>query len=75
VRTWVETHENVHQAEMASGLTKGHLRLWLHDPDRGLLPYSALKVAHASGIPVEAILFRWVQVNRLHMWRWVKKVA
>ncbi len=75
VRDWVDTFPNVHRAELASGLSKGHLRLWLDDPDRGLMPDYALKLAQSAGVPVEAILFRWRKIHQLDMWRWVKKAA
>ncbi len=73
VRQFVASMGTVSATEVALDFTVGHLRLWLHDPDRGMTPPNLFKLARGVNLPVEAILFRWTPIKDLDMWRWVNR--
>ena len=72
VRDWVEDMGSIAKAEREAGLTVGNLRVWLHDPDRGLTGDNTRKLARAAGLPTEAVLFRDDPIKSLDIWNWVR---
>ena len=55
---WVRRHRSKAQAAREIGIEPAHLRIWLLQPDRRFDPETGRKVALATGIPFEAIMFK-----------------
>jgi hypothetical protein len=72
LRQWIAFIGNATHAEEAANLCRGHLRVWIYDPNRGFSSEVALKLARASGAPVEALMYRYTPIRDLDFWRFVK---
>ena len=65
VRAWIGSFKSTSEAAKAIPITPGHLGLWLWQRDRRFSPDLARRVAIASGVPLEAVLFKNEQVDDL----------
>jgi len=72
IRQWCESIGSVREASREAGLVANHLHVWFADPDRRLDPKSTEKLAKASGLPFEALYFRWTKIKDLPMWKFMK---
>ena len=73
VRIWAAHIGSVRAAEREAGIYPRHMHTWFDDPDRCFNPTTALKVATAAGIPVEAVLYKDVPIKDLTMWKFMNK--
>ena len=72
IRQWCESVGSIIAAGRKAHLFRTHLHVWLDDPDRSFSPVTALKVSRAAKVPVEAVLYRFVPIKDLGMWKFMK---
>ena len=70
IREWTKRVGSVMAAERLVGMYPRHLHNWLNDPDRRFTPEVAQNLSRVSGVPIEAILYRWTPIKELDMWKW-----
>lgn len=72
IREWIQHVGSILAAEREAKLYRGHLHAWLSDPGRRFNPDSQRKLARVSGLPIEALQFRFEPIGKLDLWEWLK---
>ena len=71
IREWCDHVGGVRAGERLAEVYRGNISVWLHDPDRRFTPDVTRKVSRASGLPCEALMFRWEAIGTLDLWKFV----